>query len=106
MSVMGNTHLSTNLSINKCYFSYFTLPLFSSVRRGYEVYKQVCKACHSLQYIAFRNLVNVTHTEAEAKAEAADVSTTAIHISACVPVLSGMGAGQITGTWAFIFIIC
>ncbi|XP_075978803.1 cytochrome c1 [Anticarsia gemmatalis] len=45
----------------------------ASVRRGYEVYKQVCKACHSLQYIAFRNLVNVTHTEEEAKAEAADV---------------------------------
>ncbi|CAH2090838.1 unnamed protein product [Euphydryas editha] len=45
----------------------------ASVRRGYEVYKQVCKACHSLQYIAFRNLVNVTHTEEEAKAEAAEV---------------------------------
>ncbi|CAH0398878.1 unnamed protein product [Chilo suppressalis] len=45
----------------------------ASVRRGYEVYKQVCRACHSLQYIAFRNLVNVTHTEAEAKAEAAEV---------------------------------
>ncbi|CAH0693975.1 unnamed protein product [Spodoptera exigua] len=44
----------------------------ASVRRGYEVYKQVCRACHSLQYIAFRNLVNVTHTEEEAKAEAAE----------------------------------
>ncbi|KAL0822308.1 hypothetical protein ABMA28_004415 [Loxostege sticticalis] len=45
----------------------------ASVRRGYEVYKQVCKACHSLQYIAFRNLVNVTHSEEQAKAEAAEV---------------------------------
>ncbi|KAH9638551.1 hypothetical protein HF086_000952 [Spodoptera exigua] len=45
----------------------------ASVRRGYEVYKQVCRACHSLQYIAFRNLVNVTHTEEEAKAEAAEM---------------------------------
>ncbi|GBP58491.1 Cytochrome c1, heme protein, mitochondrial [Eumeta japonica] len=45
----------------------------ASVRRGYEVYKQVCKACHSLQYIAYRNLVNCTHTEEEAKAEAAEV---------------------------------
>ncbi|XP_065360461.1 cytochrome c1, heme protein, mitochondrial [Calliphora vicina] len=42
----------------------------ASVRRGYEVYKQVCSACHSMQYIAYRNLVGVTHTEAEAKAEA------------------------------------
>ncbi|XP_063382317.1 cytochrome c1, heme protein, mitochondrial [Cydia fagiglandana] len=45
----------------------------ASIRRGYEVYKQVCKACHSLQYIAFRNLVGVSHTEDEAKAEAAEV---------------------------------
>ncbi|XP_055840428.1 cytochrome c1, heme protein, mitochondrial [Episyrphus balteatus] len=42
----------------------------ASVRRGYEVYKQVCSACHSLRFIAYRNLVGVTHTEAEAKAEA------------------------------------
>lgn len=47
-----------------CFFSHY------SVRRGYEVYKQVCSACHSLKYIAYRNLVGVTHTEAEAKAEA------------------------------------
>ncbi|CAG9828957.1 unnamed protein product [Diabrotica balteata] len=42
----------------------------ASVRRGYEVYKQVCAACHSMRFIAYRNLVGVTHTEAEAKAEA------------------------------------
>lgn len=39
----------------------------ASIRRGFEVYKQVCAACHSLNYVAFRNLVNVTHTEEEAK---------------------------------------
>jgi len=42
----------------------------SSIRRGYQVYKQVCAACHSLRYLAYRNLVGVSHTEAEAKAEA------------------------------------
>lgn len=42
----------------------------ASLRRGYEVYKNVCAACHSMQYIAYRNLIGVTHTEAEAKAEA------------------------------------
>ncbi|XP_014664360.1 PREDICTED: cytochrome c1, heme protein, mitochondrial-like [Priapulus caudatus] len=42
----------------------------ASIRRGYEVYKQVCAACHSMKYIAYRNLVDVCHTEAEAKAEA------------------------------------
>lgn len=45
----------------------------ASVRRGYEVYKQVCAACHSLQYIAYRQLVGVTHTEDEAKAEAEEI---------------------------------
>lgn len=49
---------------------------FHSLRRGYEVYKQVCAACHSLKFIAYRNLVGVTHTEDEAKAEAAEVLIT------------------------------
>ncbi|KAK2512481.1 hypothetical protein Q9233_016233 [Columba guinea] len=40
----------------------------ASLRRGFQVYKQVCSACHSMEYLAFRNLVGVTHTEAEAKA--------------------------------------
>jgi cytochrome c1 len=25
-------------------------------RRGYQVYKQVCAACHSMRYLAYRNL--------------------------------------------------
>uniref|UniRef100_A0A8C6KVR1 Cytochrome c1, heme protein, mitochondrial n=1 Tax=Nothobranchius furzeri TaxID=105023 RepID=A0A8C6KVR1_NOTFU len=40
----------------------------ASVRRGYQVYKQVCAACHSMEYLAFRNLVGVSHTEEEVKA--------------------------------------
>jgi len=39
----------------------------ASVRRGYQVYKQVCAACHSMRFLAFRNLVGVSHTEEEAK---------------------------------------
>ena len=38
-----------------------------------QVYKQVCAACHSLRYMAYRNLVGVSHTELEAKAEAEEV---------------------------------
>ena len=45
-----------------------------SVRRGYQVYKQVCSACHSMEYLAFRNLVGVSHTEAEVKVLAEEVS--------------------------------
>lgn len=47
-----------------------------SVRRGYEVYKQVCAACHSMRFIAYRNLVGVSHTEEEAKAEAEEQMVT------------------------------
>ena len=46
-----------------------------SIRRGYRVYKEVCAACHSIK-LSFRHLVGVSHTEAEAKAEAAEVEVT------------------------------
>ena len=40
----------------------------ASIRRGYQVYKQVCSACHSMRYLAFRNMVDIAYTEDEAKA--------------------------------------
>jgi len=40
----------------------------ASLRRGYEVYRNVCATCHSLDYVHFRDLVGVTHTEEQAKA--------------------------------------
>ncbi|XP_066584094.1 cytochrome c1, heme protein, mitochondrial [Prorops nasuta] len=45
----------------------------ASMRRGWEVYKNVCSACHSIQYLHYRELVDVTHTEAEAKALAEEI---------------------------------
>jgi len=45
----------------------------ASVRRGYQVYKQVCAACHSMEYIAFRHLVGVSHSEEEARAIAEQI---------------------------------
>ncbi|KAK2586936.1 hypothetical protein KPH14_009865 [Odynerus spinipes] len=45
----------------------------ASMRRGWEVYKNVCSACHSLKYVAYRHLVGVTHTETEAKALAEEI---------------------------------
>lgn len=44
-----------------------------SVRRGYEVYKQVCAACHSLKYLAYREMVGSFLSEEEAKEEAKSV---------------------------------
>jgi ubiquinol-cytochrome c reductase cytochrome c1 subunit len=40
----------------------------AALRRGYEVYRQVCSTCHSMEYVAFRNLVGNSHTEEQAKA--------------------------------------
>eukprot|EP00127_Corallochytrium_limacisporum_P000837 Clim_evm13s26 gene=Clim_evmTU13s26 len=45
----------------------------SSIRRGFQVYMEVCSACHSLTRIAYRNLVGVSHTVDEAKALAEEV---------------------------------
>uniref|UniRef100_A0A5S6QD03 Cytochrome c domain-containing protein n=1 Tax=Trichuris muris TaxID=70415 RepID=A0A5S6QD03_TRIMR len=45
----------------------------ASIRRGYQVYKQVCSACHSMRQIAYRHFVNAFMTEEEAKAEAAEI---------------------------------
>ncbi|CAD6891260.1 unnamed protein product [Tilletia controversa] len=42
----------------------------SSIRRGYQVYREVCSSCHSLDRIAWRNLVGVSHTVDEVKAMA------------------------------------
>ena len=41
------------------------------LQRGYKVYKEVCSACHSLKFVAFRNLEDLGYTEAEVRAEAA-----------------------------------
>ncbi|MBX7200665.1 MAG: cytochrome c1 [Rhodospirillaceae bacterium] len=41
------------------------------VQRGFQVYKEVCSACHSLQYFAFRNLADLGYSEAQVKTLAA-----------------------------------
>lgn len=43
----------------------------AQLQRGYQVYKEVCSACHSLKFVAFRNLQQLGYTEAEVDAEAA-----------------------------------
>jgi ubiquinol-cytochrome c reductase cytochrome c1 subunit len=44
---------------------------YQQIQRGYQVYKEVCSACHSLRLVAFRNLAELGYSEAEVKAEAA-----------------------------------
>lgn len=43
-----------------------------SAQRGFQVYKEVCSACHGLSRIAFRNLSEIGFSEAEIKALAAE----------------------------------
>jgi ubiquinol-cytochrome c reductase cytochrome c1 subunit len=38
------------------------------LQRGFQVYKEVCAACHSLRYVAFRNLHEIGFNEAEVDA--------------------------------------
>jgi ubiquinol-cytochrome c reductase cytochrome c1 subunit len=43
----------------------------AALQRGYQVYKEVCAACHSLNLVAFRHLTEIGFNEAEVKALAA-----------------------------------
>lgn len=42
------------------------------LQRGFQVYKEVCSACHSLRLVAFRNLEEIGYNEDEVKAIAAN----------------------------------
>lgn len=64
------------------------------------MYKQVCAACHSMEYLAFRNLIGVSHTEAEAKALAEEVRLTA------VGTLRGGDPHPSSGSWLLLAGVC
>ncbi|MEO5939091.1 MAG: cytochrome c1 [Sphingomonas sp.] len=38
------------------------------LQRGYQVYKEVCAACHSLRFVAFRELEGIGYNEGQVKA--------------------------------------
>jgi len=40
----------------------------AQLQRGFQVYKEVCAACHSLTFVAFRNLRDLGYSEAEVRA--------------------------------------
>ena len=48
----------------------------AAAQRGFLVYKEVCAACHSLRFIAFRNLQEIGLTEGEVKVLAAGYQVT------------------------------
>ena len=38
------------------------------LQRGFQVYKEVCSACHSLRLVSFRDLTKIGYTDPEVKA--------------------------------------
>jgi ubiquinol-cytochrome c reductase cytochrome c1 subunit len=49
----------------------------AAARRGFQVYKEVCSVCHSMNLLAYRNLEALGFTEDEIKAIAASVQVPA-----------------------------
>ena len=49
------------------------------VQRGYQVYKEVCAACHSVNLVSIRDLAQLGYTEAEIKAEAAKFTVPSVN---------------------------
>ena len=47
----------------------------AQLQRGFQIYKEVCSSCHSLGYVAFRDLEGIGYGEAEIKAIAGGWST-------------------------------
>ena len=43
----------------------------AALQRGFQVYKEVCSACHHLQYVYFRDLAALGYTEDQIKGIAA-----------------------------------
>ncbi len=48
----------------------------AALQRGLQVYREVCAGCHSLKYIAFRDLAALGYDEDELKAIAAEYTVT------------------------------
>lgn len=44
----------------------------AALQRGLKVYREVCAACHSLKYVAYRNLTDLGYAEAQVKNIAAE----------------------------------
>jgi ubiquinol-cytochrome c reductase cytochrome c1 subunit len=48
----------------------------ASLQRGFQVYKEICSACHPVKHLYFRDLTDIGYTEDEVKAIAATYQVT------------------------------
>ena len=68
----GDEHISlpsVNFSFNGMFGTYDR----ASAQRGFQVYREVCSACHSLRLVAYRNLRDLGLTEEQVRVIAAAV---------------------------------
>src|SRR5437773_12457965 len=48
----------------------------AALQRGFQVYKEVCAACHPVKHLAFRDLAEIGYSEDQVKGIAAQVQVT------------------------------
>jgi ubiquinol-cytochrome c reductase cytochrome b/c1 subunit len=48
----------------------------AAMQRGFQVYREVCAACHGIERVAYRNLMDLGYSEAQVKAIAAEAMVT------------------------------
>ena len=48
----------------------------AAAQRGFQVYREVCAACHGLTFVAFRNLMDLGFSEEQVRALAAEFTVT------------------------------
>ncbi len=84
--VMGAYNFATEEKVGSAEYEFYQKPKdvsfaqdgafgnwdLAQLQRGYQVYKEVCAACHSLKYVAMRDLAQLGYNEAEVKALAAE----------------------------------
>jgi ubiquinol-cytochrome c reductase cytochrome c1 subunit len=75
----GETHSHEAAHIEKQEWSFkgaFGTYDRASLQRGFEVYRQVCSACHSMDLLSYRNLTDLGYSEEQVKAIASDAMIT------------------------------
>lgn len=69
----GEVHLDTqDWSFNGPFGTYDQ----AALQRGYQVYREVCSACHSMRLVSFRNLADLGYSNDQIKAFAAEYEIT------------------------------
>ena len=73
----------------------------AQLQRGYQVYKEICSGCHSINRVAFRNLTEIGFTPAQVKALAKESDIASIDDKSGDPTTrKGIPADKIPGPYA------